>query len=120
MQQKASEVKPISFAIGRVITVKDSLRPNTHLFLIPEDGSSDLIKLHDILYTDLLSSQLRLDIPFVPHITIGNTSDPESLQKVIEDRNARNLSIKGTIDTLDVLQYDGQEVKTLERIKLGK
>ena len=64
VQQKASEVKPMSFAIRRAITVKDSLSQNTHLFLIPEDGSSDLIKLHDILYTDLLSSQLRLDIPF--------------------------------------------------------
>jgi len=44
---------------------------DNYLFLLVKEGKEDIVSLHDLLYTDLLSSLLNEDISYVPHITLG-------------------------------------------------
>jgi hypothetical protein len=117
IKQRINGVKKIRFVSRCALVVKDPVSEYTHVFLIPDDGFSDIVKLHDRLYTGLLASELRLDIPFLPHIGIGSAITPEAFKSLVNELNRSNFSIKGTIDTLDIASFDGKEIKTIERIQ---
>lgn len=87
-------------------------------FLAPEEGFSALVKLHDALYRGMLASELRLDIPFLPHITVGKTSDPWEAKVLADQLNGQPRAIQGMLETLDVITYEKMTVQTLERIPL--
>lgn len=118
IKQYTTGVKQIRFVSRCALVVKDLVSKYTYVFLCPDDGFSDIVRLHDRLYTGMLASQLRLDIPFIPHIGIGNALTPEVCKSLVDDLNRNNFSIKGTIDTLDIVSFHGKEIKTIERIQL--
>jgi 2'-5' RNA ligase len=118
IDMRTKGVQKIPFVSRCTVVVKDQLSKYTDVFLVPDEGFSKIVKLHDRLYTGLLSSELRLDIPFVPHIGIGNSPDPMVCKRLADDLNRKGFSIRGTIDTLDIAFSDGKEVKTIRHISL--
>jgi len=118
IKQRSYGVKKIHFVAKCALVVKGRVSEYTHVFLIPDDGFSDIVKLHDRLYTDLLASELRLDIPFLPHIGIGNGVNPQVCKTLADNLNRTGFSIGGTIDALDIASFDGKEIKTIEHIQL--
>jgi hypothetical protein len=86
---------------------------------VPDEGYSEIVKLHDKLYDGPLAPELRLDIPFIPHIGIGNAIDPFACKKLADELNRKAFEIDGRIETLDVTWYEENKVETLERIELG-
>jgi len=42
-----------------------------YLFLLIQEGKTNVIGLHDKVYTGILADYWRKDIPFVPHLTLG-------------------------------------------------
>jgi len=118
IKRRTKGVKRIRFVLRCALVVKDCLSKYTHVFLMPDDGFSDIVRLHDRLYTGLLASELRLDIPFLPHIGIGSAIAPEACKGLAENLNEGNFSIEGTIDTLDIASFGGKSMKTIERIQL--
>jgi 2'-5' RNA ligase len=109
----------ISFVLRCALVVKDVTGDSTHTFLVPDEGFSDLVKLHDHLYTGFLAEQLRLDIPFIPHITVASSRQPEVCKRVADEINSQNISIRGTIRTVALVEYANNRVMTLEQIALG-
>jgi hypothetical protein len=120
IKQCTKGVKKIHFVSRCAIMVKDRLSEYTHVLLIPDDGFSDIVRLHDRLYTGLLASKLLLDIPFLPHIGIGSAIAPEACKNLADDLNRSNFSIKGTIDTLNIASFNGKGLKTIDCIQLEK
>jgi 2'-5' RNA ligase len=120
IERRAKRVKRIHFVLRCALVVKDCLSRYTHVFLIPDDGFSGTVRLHDRLYTGLLASELRLDIPFLPHIGVGSAVTPGACKDLAQDLNEGNFSIEGTIDSLDITSFDGKSMKTIERIRLGQ
>jgi 2'-5' RNA ligase len=118
VRKKTQKVKPKPFIIRQIITVKDNLSGQCHLFLVPHEGLEAFTRLHDNLYTGLLAVKLRQDIPFIPHITIGNGLDLEKSGSLVEKLNKPDLNIKGAVDFLEVACYEEQKIQTLERIRL--
>jgi hypothetical protein len=99
--------------------VKDSFSTKTHLLLVPDEGFSALVKLHDALYTDMLAAELRLDVPYIPHITIGDHVDPYVLRSIATVINAQNICINGEIMALDISVYANNSIQTAERVPLA-
>jgi len=66
-----------------------------------------------------LASELRLNIPFIPHIGIGNAIDPFVCKKLADELNRQAFEINGRIETLNVTWYEENKVETIERIELG-
>lgn len=114
------QVAAFDFTLRCVTLVKDSFNEYTHTFLVPDEGHSNIVKLHDNLYTGLLEKELRLDIAYIPHIGIANSTDAQSCKKLADRLNAKDFVISGTIDALDIATFEGEndKVKTIERIKL--
>lgn len=111
-------LREIAFVLRSAAIVKDAFSEYTHVFLVPDQGYSEIVKLHDKLYTDQLASELRLDIPYLPHITVGNSIDPQVCKTLADDLNRQSFAIKGHIETLDVVWYQRNKVKTIEQIEL--
>jgi hypothetical protein len=118
IKETTEGVREIPFLSGCALVVKDQIIEYTHVFLIPDNGFSEIVKLHDRLYTGLLACELRLDIPFLPHIGIANAIDPQACKNLADDLNGRDFHIGGVIDTLDVALFDGKGIKTISRIHL--
>ncbi len=105
---------------ARCATVGDpDFLDHAHVFLIPDEGFSDIVKLHDAFYTGPLRSELRLDLPFVPHIGIASKPEPEACKKLVDELNARDFEIRGRVEKIDVIAFDGESTETIERINLS-
>ena len=114
----AKDVEPIEFSVQCTTIVKDSFSDYTDIFLVPDKGNSDIIRLHDRLYMGVLKSELRLNIPFIPHIGIGAATDPVESKRISDKINETRFCIEGKINTLSVCRYDYPKVEIIKRISL--
>lgn len=110
--------KAIKFTVRTSTVVKDSFSDYTDVFLIPDEGNSDIIKLHDKLYAGILSKELRLDIPFIPHIGIGASLDPEESKDISNQINDKNILISGEIVELELVEYEYPLIKSKNKFTL--
>jgi len=113
------QIGSIRFSIRCAMIVKDAFSPLTHLFLVPDEGYSALVKLHDALYADLLADHLRLDVAFIPHMTIGAHVDPWVCKASADQINRQNICIRGFIRAVDLISHENDTVTTIQRIALA-
>jgi 2'-5' RNA ligase len=119
VQTIAANHAPIPFVIRRVEMVADKLSRNHYLFLVPNEGFDGVVQLHDDLYTGLLADELRSDIPFVPHITLGYTPDAAYCEAAANAINAQPFELRGVIEVLDIVEVESEAARTVTQIKLG-
>ncbi len=119
VRERARGVEGIRFACRCATVVKDATNEYTHVFLVPDEGHSAIVKLHDRLYGGPLSPHLRLDIPFIPHIAIANSTDPRACKALADRLNREEFEIKGSVGALDAASYEDDRVTTIERVPLG-
>ncbi len=111
--------KMIEFELKCATINKDAFSDYYHEFLVPEKGYSEIVRLHDRLYSGKLFSALRLDIDFIPHIGIGNSKDPLKCKRTVDKLNAANISIKGLVTKLTIVRYENSNVQMLLDIPLS-
>lgn len=119
VQAVAANHAPIPFVIRRVEAVADKLSQNHYLFLVPDEGFEEVVQLHDDLYGGLLAHELRLDIPFVPHITLGYTPDAAYCEAAANAINAQPFELRGVIEVLDIVEIQSESAQTVTQIRLG-
>ena len=74
VKEKIGAFRAFDIRLDSAKVVEDDSKDFYHEFLIPSIGFDEISKIHDKLYTGSLASELRHDIPFIPHVGIG-TSD---------------------------------------------
>ncbi|HEX8069552.1 MAG TPA: 2'-5' RNA ligase family protein [Pyrinomonadaceae bacterium] len=119
VRRQAAGVRAVSFVLRCAIVVEDDSRQFSHVFLVPDEGFGEIVRLHDRLYRDALAASLRLDITFIPHVGVGNGRDARACKALADELNARPFGVAGTIDTLDVVWYEHGRVQTVEQIALA-
>jgi 2'-5' RNA ligase len=112
-------VSPMAFALRCAMAVSDPLSATTHTFLVPDEGYSALVKLHGRLYTGVLTAALRLDLPFIPHITIGTATAPWTCKQLADLVNQQDVCIRGRIERLSLLTYEHNRVGTIANVELA-
>ncbi|WP_348824418.1 2'-5' RNA ligase family protein [Flavobacterium aestuarii] len=115
---QANSIEKITFNIKCSTINKDAFSDYYHSFLVPDEGFSRIIRLHDKLYSDKLKDNLRLDIDFVPHIGIGNSLDKHLCKAMVDEWNKNDFSIAGTISELTIVKYENGIVENIEKIRL--
>lgn len=118
IKSRAADHSKIDFALRCAVMDKDAFTPYWHVYLVPDEGYSHIIKLHDKLYSGKLADELRLELPFIPHIEIANSVDKWTCKELVDQINYSDLDIKGNILELHVVEYHEERVETLEKIKL--
>lgn len=115
-----ADTQAINLRFDTAQVVEDDSGTYFHAFLVPSQGHNQIIQLHDALYTGPLQSELRHDIPFIPHIGIGTSAARSDMTALAADIIAQRIAIKATIDILDIVEFDGHTVISRERVQLGR
>lgn len=100
------------------LPVKDHLSTKAHVYLVPDEGLSATIRLHDDLYRDTLAANHQIDVPYIPHVTIAATENILNAKSIADDLNEETFDIACRIDTVLVLRCDTAHVQILTRIGL--
>jgi hypothetical protein len=119
VKTQTSNLNSFDFTIRCATISKDSFSEYFHTFLVPDEGLSSIVKIHDKLYSDKLKGNLRLDIDFIPHIGIGNSTDKFICKKMADDWNKDDFEIVGTIKQLTVVKYENDTITEIEKIELN-
>lgn len=119
MKKFSKNISVIDFTLNSAIAVKDYFSDYWDVFLVPDKGNSSIIKTHDALYKGILINYLRIDIPFIPHMVVGNDTDPFYSINMANDLNASGFSINGKISKLTIANYDGEKAEKIKDIPLS-
>jgi len=120
VKDQLEDLRPFSFSLRCATINKDAFSDYYNIFLVPDEGYSQMVKVHDKLYSDKLYDYLRLDIDYIPHITIGNSLDKFVCKEIIDELNVTDFCINGSVSSFDVIQFENNKVTTLEKIVLQK
>jgi 2'-5' RNA ligase len=116
----AASAKPISFVVRRAEAVRDVMSgAGGHVFLLPEEGGDRIAELHSQLYSGVLRPHRRADIPFVPHITVGASSDFERCRNLAEALNANQRMVRGTLDGVALVSIATIPMQVVNVFRLG-
>ncbi len=106
------------FAIRCAVLGEDRFSDSTPIFLIPDEGTSNIVKLHDQLYTGPLAGQLRLDTPYIPHIGVANFTDSRLAKRVVDKLNTGSFEVRGMVEAVEIIWVEDNTVGTVERVGL--
>jgi len=112
-------VSPISFIIRRAMINKVCNTDDWYLFLVPDEGNSAIGRLHDRLYTGIFEKELMLEIPYIPHITVGRFNDGHNCKKLCDEINEKVIYIAGRISSIDIIANTKSRIKTIDKIELS-
>ncbi|MEJ2596165.1 MAG: 2'-5' RNA ligase family protein [bacterium] len=110
--------KKFDYRIRCAIRNNDLTSDYWHVLLVPDEGFSEVVKLHSALYSGRLRKYERLDLDFIPHVGIANSTDPEACKRMVDEVNAMDINIRGTIDRLDIIQYKDRKISTISVLNL--
>lgn len=108
----------LRFSCRYAMLGSDDQDKTAYVFLVPDEGYSGFSLLHDRLYTGVLSSHLRLDIPFIPHVTIGTLEDRRVAKQLCDNLNQRGIGIHGSVGALTVGALENGKIKNLASFQL--
>jgi len=117
--EAASSIQPISFAIGSTKVVQDVLSDASHIFLVPDHGGIELTTLHDRLYGGVLRRELRSDILFVPHITVGAATNSQVAEELAARLSSRFRVVRGTVSGIELVDVGTRQVQSVATYTLG-
>ncbi len=82
---------------------------SAYVFLVPDEGFSRIINLRNELYSGMLKTSLRLDIPFVPHITIGSGLSLDIAKELVDNLNSKPIEIRTLVDKVSLVEISGTQ-----------
>ncbi|NIA71400.1 2'-5' RNA ligase family protein [Pelagibius litoralis] len=95
----------------------DSIEKTHKIYLLCGKGREQVIALHEALYQAKYRSQLRLGIPYQPHMTVATNKDQSAL-KATKLSSLGELPIAGTIEKIDVVAVRSGKLRSLETVTL--
>lgn len=120
VKEKAQAFKVFAISLDSARVVEDDSKEFFHEFLIPSKGFDDINKIHDELHTGPLQSELRHDIPFIPHVGIGSSEDIKEAEKVVSMVEHAQRPVIGAVSKITIVEFDGKKVIDLQTIALGE
>lgn len=103
----AAGTRPIAYRLDRVLADDD------YLFLMPSEGDGALRVLHRALYVGPFAADLRTDIAFAPHVTVGVLKTPAQATELVEILGRRPLDIAGDLRRLELVAFDGARLEAV-------
>ena len=117
VESAVSGFEPFNFTCRYSSLSNDDSCDDWYVFLIPDEGNSNINLLHDRIYTGEYEKYHRLDLGYIPHIGIGTNTDVKKMKKLCDELNQKKFSISGHIKEIVISEYDGSTVYDLRKIK---
>lgn len=119
VRQLCQQFRAFRFVARTSMIVKDHFSPQTHLFLVPDEGFSQVVRLHDALYRGPLAADLILEVPFIPHITIGAFESITEAKAQADALNRTPFALVCSITTISLIEHIGPTITTVEQFRLA-
>jgi 2'-5' RNA ligase len=113
-----ASTEPIRFVIRRAEAVPD--RAGARVFLVPDEGTAEIVTLHDRLYNGVLRPHLRTDIPYVPHMTVAADRRLEPCAAWAQELNQTQRTIRGLLRSVDIVDVATTPVRSVYVGILGR
>lgn len=97
----------------------DDVDETAYVFLVPDEGNSAISLLHDRLYTGPLAEHLRLEFPYIPHITVASTQDRKLAKLLCDGLNSAGVDVQGTLRFLTVGQLKDGKLQAIAEHSLA-
>ena len=110
---------PIDLRCSRVQPWAGPGDAELYLFLQPDEGREAITELHDRLCRGPLATQLRPELPYLPHITLGRVQGRARAQALCDEMNAQSREFCGRLNTLTVVALRQQRIEPLAGFRLG-
>jgi hypothetical protein len=110
----------IRFCLRSAMIVPEEKTGSFHVFLVPKEGFSAIIRLHDRLHVGPLACCLRPDMPYIPHVTVATTKELALARSIMASLNAKSLAITGHIDEVEVQSRDSGVPRRIVKIPLAR
>tara|TARA_R110002049_G_scaffold61475_5_gene163808 strand:+ start:2304 stop:2828 length:525 start_codon:yes stop_codon:yes gene_type:complete len=117
VRTKLLDQRNIDFVCRYAMLGDDAESDDFYVFLTPDEGLSDICRVHDKLYTGEFEKFHRVEIPYIPHIGIATMPDAGKIQSLCDELNAGSFSIAGKLESATICEYDGTKVVDLERVE---
>lgn len=105
----AGETPPLALAFRCALPVLDRDSGDSYVYLVPDEGFSTLVRLHDRLYSGPFAEALRLDLPYIPHITLARIAEGKLARALADDLNGQEPEIHARLETVELFRVDGRE-----------
>lgn len=116
----ARRVARFACVFRRTSVVADPIEGRWCVFLVPVEGSAEVTALHDALYTGALAGELRRDIPFVPHVTVGRFPSEQDAQGLASSLAAGPLAVHTAVEALEILAVEpGAPIRSIRTVRLA-
>ena len=114
----ASRTRRFDFSIRYAMLGADDLDDTAYVFLVPDEGYSDVSLLHDELYRGPMAPFHRLEFPYIPHINVGTLQDRAEAKRLCDDLNAGGLTMEGAVTSITVGSLADGEFRNLRSFEL--
>ena len=108
VEQIASHTAAIGFQLSSARAVRDRFAPRSHVFLTPDEGDAEIRRLHGILYGGELSSSLRKDVPYHPHVTVAAVDTHSAAETLGHELG--EFRISGSLRSLALMSVDERAI----------
>lgn len=95
--------QPFEIGLREVQTAWDD-----YIYLLVQEGKETLVRLHDEIYTGILREYLRLDLPYIPHVTLGKAEPPADL---LEKTRRLGIDARCRLDSLHLVKVNDERSK---------
>lgn len=95
---------------------------DAHLvYLLPSFGAELFLQLHEKLHSGPLGPQARSGCEYLPHITLGRFSSPDTAATVAAELNALLSQITGEVESIDIVHVSTDLVRHVhtEPLRVG-
>mgnify|MGYP003700673579 FL=1 len=100
----AGETPPLDLAFRCALSVLDPESGDSFVYLVPDEGFSSLVRLHDRLYSGPFAEALRLDLPYIPHITLARIAEAKLARALADDLNGQEPEIHARLETVELFR----------------
>jgi len=94
----------------------DALTGAHCVFLVADEGANEIVALHDALYTGPLASELRTDVPYIPHVTIARCPTADEAHRIAA--SVGDIAMRARIESVEVLVASDGALHNAARVSL--
>ena len=114
----AKRESAIPFICRKVTLGHDHQSAVCYAFLVPDEGRPKIDLLRTRLHTGLLAHQLRPEIPFIPHITLGSGVDEVAIDTQCKALSEQMHPVEGVLDKLTLIEVTAEALVEIETFPL--
>jgi len=114
----AAAFAPVPFRLTAAMPLPGLSVDAWFVALVAEQGFGRLLRLHDRLYAGALAADARLDLPYVPHVTVARLPGPAAARALADTINAEPFVLAGRVERLELVASKGRGLEVLAEAAL--